>query len=597
MADRGISAILTQKLAALAAAPLRFPIPLACAVLWAGITITHEHGFGYTYLLPLEQIQVFLILGLFLSLSAKLFAESRSWTIIRWLPLSAVALGLLAPILFLGPQARSGYASPAFLFMGPGLILLMIVAPFLRRGAENHLIWIFNFKSWTSAAFGLLIALVLAFGMMAMLGALKALFGLNISRSLFWDVWVLCLGVIWPWQTLAGVPGSFGEASEEYCPRWITYLISWLLAPLALIYLALLYTFTAKITIQWTLPEGQVGWLVGGFAGFGLAVWHAAHPLRESGNTLARLYTHFFHATLFVPIALLAVGVGTRVAEYGVTENRYALILLTLWLAGIAVHGVVARTPRLNVAPISFAVLLVLASFGPWGAAAVSLHSQFTQLDALLVEAGVLRDGKLSKPANSVDFELAKRVSSVVDYLNRPERRQVLSAYLKDGGLELTPTYRSDHIVAALGMEYTNHLGRPSFQSWWRPTPDAIAMRGFDAVVQMRLRSDSRTSQQLELDSSVTRLHASTTGNILSISTAARGPVTIDLAQIVETLRRDGGTVYDDAVNGPLMTIEARGNGIKTRIYFTSIQVLGTMSPVNIWEISFTALIGLDEDG
>ena len=596
MAAHGISAMLTQKLAALTAAPLRFPVPLACAVLWTGITVAQEHDLSFTDKLPFEHTQVFLILGLFLSLSAKLFAESRNWTIMRWLPLTAGTLGLLALILFLGPQAGSVYASPAFLFMGPGLILLMIVAPFLRRGAENHLIWNFNFKSWTSAAFGLLVALVLALGMMAVLGSLKALFGLNVPGRIYQDVWIVCLSVIWPWQTLAGVPGGFGEAREEYCPRWITYLISWLLAPLALIYLALLYAFAAKIAIQWTLPEGQIGWLVGGFAGFGLAVWHAAHPLRETGYRLVRLYVRFFHAALFVPIALLAVGIGTRVAEYGVTENRYGLIVLTLWLAGIAVHGVIMRAPRLNVGPVSFAVLLILASFGPWGAAAVSLHSQLARLDALLVEAGVLRDGKLSKPADSVGSELAKRISNVVDYLNRPGKQQALSERLGKGGITLAADSRPADIVAALGMEYVNRWGTANYQSWSRPYPDVMAVRGFDAALRISLGSGGQQGRYAEFAGSRTPVNFAKRGDTLQISVDGRGSVTIDLAQFVETLKRDGSATYNHAVNAPLMTVEARGNGLKTRIYFTSIKVEGPAGTLEIGNLSFIALVGLDEN-
>lgn len=316
MADRGISAVVTEKLRALAAAPMRFPVPLLCAVIWAGVTIAREYRFVLNDRELLWQIQAFLLLCLFLSLSIKLFAESRNWTFVRWLPLTAGALGLLALAMFIGPQPSNAYESPAFLFMGPGLILLTIVAPFLRRGAENYPIWDFNFKSWTSAAFGLLVALVLAFGAVAALAALEELFGLRLNK-LYFDVWIICLSVIWPWQTLAGVPGGFGAAKEEYCPRWITYLIGWMLVPLALLYLVLLYAFAVKITVQWSLPQGQIGWLVGGFAGFGLAVWHAAHPLRETGNRLVRSYVRFLHPALLVPVVLLAVGVGARVAEIG----------------------------------------------------------------------------------------------------------------------------------------------------------------------------------------------------------------------------------------------------------------------------------------
>ena len=128
-----------------------------------------------------------------------------------------------------------------------------------------------------------------------------------------------------------------------------------LLVPLALIYLVLLFGFAAKSLATWDLPRGTVGWLVGGFAAFGLAVWSAVWPFRETGNRLARLYHRYFHYALVVPVILLAIGVGVRVAEYGITEKRYALILMTVWLGGIALYGIFARPARLAIAPAAFA--------------------------------------------------------------------------------------------------------------------------------------------------------------------------------------------------------------------------------------------------
>jgi hypothetical protein len=73
-------------LSGLMRAPLRFPVTLACAAAWAGITIARTHGVGDLTWNDVEQWQVFLIGGLFLSLAATLFAEGRGWNKIRTLP-------------------------------------------------------------------------------------------------------------------------------------------------------------------------------------------------------------------------------------------------------------------------------------------------------------------------------------------------------------------------------------------------------------------------------------------------------------------------------------------------------------------------------
>lgn len=66
-------------LSGLIGAPLRFPVPLACAAAWAAVTIAREHGVGNLTWDVVEVWQVFFIGALFLSLSAMLFAEGRNW--------------------------------------------------------------------------------------------------------------------------------------------------------------------------------------------------------------------------------------------------------------------------------------------------------------------------------------------------------------------------------------------------------------------------------------------------------------------------------------------------------------------------------------
>jgi hypothetical protein len=577
-------------------APARFPVPLSCAAAWAAVTIARSHGIVGLAWEIVERWQVLFIGGLFLSLAATLFAEGRQWGWLRSLGLAFAAFALAAVVVYVD-ESPDAWESPGFYLLVPGAILLMIVAPFLRRGADDRAVWDFNLASWLSVLFGLIVAVALGLGLTALLGGLETLFGFNIRDKIYEDAWIVCMSLIWPWQTLAGIPGQRHERADTAPPRWTAYVVSWLLIPLALIYLLLLYGFAAKVLATWELPRGTVGWLVGGFAGFGLAVWSAAWPFRETGNRLVRLYHHFFHYALVVPVILLAIGVSVRIAEYGVTEKRYALMLLTLWLGGIALYGIMARPARLAVAPATFAALLIAGAIGPWGATSVSIRSQLSQLDALLAEAGVLQDGKLSKPAETVGSDLVKRISSVVDYLNRPGKTRALSEHLKDSGIELAASANSADIVATLGMEYLNRWGRPDEQPWrWsRSDPAVMAVSGFETAVRIDLGSGGRQARYAEIDGSRTSVDFANSGGALRISFDGRNLITIDLAPLVETLRHDGIPGYDITVNAPLMVVEARGGGLKARVYFTSIVAEGPAEALKISNLSFIALLGTDE--
>ena len=78
---------LSRALRRLGHAALRFPVPLACAVAWTVVTIYDGlASLSYENRQAWNLIQDFLLLGFFLSLSIRLFAESRVWPARLWLP-------------------------------------------------------------------------------------------------------------------------------------------------------------------------------------------------------------------------------------------------------------------------------------------------------------------------------------------------------------------------------------------------------------------------------------------------------------------------------------------------------------------------------
>lgn len=556
-------------LSGLLRAPLRFPVTLACAAAWAGVTMADVHDVGGITWENVDQWQVLFISGLFLSLAATLFAEGRSWDKLRSLGLAAAALAFTGLVVYL--QADSDvWESPGFYLLTPGGILAMIVAPFLRRGADDRAVWDFNLASGLSILFGLIVAVGLGLGTMAVLGGLDILFGLDIDDNLYQDTWIVCMSVIWPWQTLAGIPGACDEPADKAPPRWVAYIVSWMLIPLALIYLLLLYGFAVKVLVTWELPQGTVGWLVGGFAAFGLAVWSAAWPFRETGNRLARLYHRFFHYALVVPVFLLAVGVGVRIAEYGITEKRYGLILLTLWLGGIALYGILARPARLAIAPAAFAAMLIAGAAGPWGATSVSIRSQMNQLESMLAEAGILIDGKINPEEGVAGPKEVKRISSIVRYLRRGGRRDDLHAWLEDAGAKPAGNEDSEALLALMGLDYVEEWEDEGYFSYSVGEPTTVDISGFDIAHNMDFGDDGTT--EIGAGDSGPRYTVARNSGILSITEIGHraNRVSFDLNALAEQLR-PVELNYNDPDSTKAMTLEATENGLRARLYVKSM--------------------------
>ncbi len=558
-------------LSGLLRAPLRFPVTLACAAGWAGITITMIHNFNFLGLSrnDVEQWQVFLIAGLFLSLAATLFAEGRGWDKLRSLGLAAAAMAFAGLVVYL-QDSSDPWESPAFYLLVPGAGLLMIVAPFLRRGADDRAAWDFNLASGLSVLFGGIVAVGLGLGVTAVLGGLEELFGLDIDSDFYGDNWIICMSLIWPWQTLAGIPGACDEAAGKAPPRWTEYVVSWMLIPLALIYMLLLYAFAAKSLVTWELPQGTVGWLVGGFAAFGLAVWSAANPFRETGNRLARLYHRFFHYALVVPVILLAVGIGVRVAEYGITEKRYALILLTLWLGGIALYGILARPARLAVAPAAFALMLIAGAAGPWGATSVSIRSQIGQLESMLAGAGILVDGKINPDEGVAGPKEVKRISSIVRYLRRGGRRENLETWLEEAGAKPAGGENSEALLALMGLDYVEEWENGDYFSYSVGEPETVDISGFDIAHNMDF-ADITASETVSAGDGGSYAVNFDGQNVTVLDTAnPERKISFDLTALAESVRGIDLN-YNDPESTSAMTLEATENGLRVRLYIEHI--------------------------
>ena len=59
---------------------------------------------------------------------------------------------------------------------------------------------------------------------------------------------------------------------------------------------------------------------------------------------------------------MLLLAIGKRIQQYGVTEDRYFLVALALWLSGIALFFIVRRNGDIRVIPATLCVLAPCAA-------------------------------------------------------------------------------------------------------------------------------------------------------------------------------------------------------------------------------------------
>ncbi len=381
--------------------------------------------------------------------------------------------------------------------------LLVACLPFLGR-REPNAFWQFNRRIFERFLLGGIYAAALFFGLALALVALDQLFGMDIPERTYARLWVLMALLFHPLFFLAGVPRDVEalEADNAW-PGGLRAFARFVLVPLTTLYLLILTAYFVKVvtTSQW--PSGWIGWLVSGAAAVGiLTLLLSGPPATRHEAPGAALFERWFWPAVLPAAVMLALAVWKRIDQYGITERRYFLAVLTIWLFVTAAAFTWRRQRGLFFIPASLAVLAAVTFLGPWGAYRMSQRSQLGRLEVLLDSLGALEGGRITKVPAGADVRLGGEASNVVRYLvethgGRPMVEWLGARDLAVGDLPAdTVRHAGAHVqpvLAALGLESFPVGDRPQWLWANRGPEGAVDVTGYDWLVPLRQRAPSDT--------------------------------------------------------------------------------------------------------
>lgn len=392
----------------------RFPLPALLSVALTALVIMEIHGADIMRDEVLLRATTFCITGFVLTLGTALYREGHGTSAAVSWAAALAGLGALLLAFFYPVHLTAGH-----LFLSAAIGLFLLIAPFANRRVSGDNVWGFVYKSAIAVMFGGVSTLILAGGLSAILGSIQYLFEIKIDGKFYADIWSVGWCLFFPLYVLAGVPREL-ESDSGPCdiPAPVSFIANYLMVPMMLAYTGILYAYGIKIAFEWELPRGNLAYMVTGFGIVGILTHLAVYPMRERGTRLLRFYFKAFYVLLPVPLLLLAIGLWTRIAEYGVTEQRYAIGLCLAWLGGLVLlKAAFNKRVHIKHVPLLLCALCLIASFGPWSAQSVSLKSQYAKLEQHLTAAGVISaDGKVQKATGDVTFENRRAISSIVEY-------------------------------------------------------------------------------------------------------------------------------------------------------------------------------------
>lgn len=389
----------------------RFPLVLLVAAIGAALVIA-----------DVDQVRSILacVLGLPLLLAIELFGERNGWRQSWRLLAGCCGLALLFLYHAMLPAKLNEGEWIRFLMIDAGLHALVAFAAYARRGEEAGF-WQFNqrlFRGFTASA---LYSATLMIGLMLAIASAKRLFDLDIRLDdAFRDVAAVVFGIFNTWFFLGIVPRDFEELdrSEAY-PQGVKVFSQFVLLPLVMVYLAILYLYVLKILLQWRWPNGLVSGPIIGLAVVGILSLLLLYPIRNrDGNRWIAIFSRWFYVAVLPLTAMLVLALWKRISAYGFTESRYISLVTAFWLAGICIYFLIGRRAKIEAIPVSLCILALLASYGPWSAHSVSINDQLARLRRTLEANQILVAGRFRSAPETISSDARDSIQSRMYYLN-----------------------------------------------------------------------------------------------------------------------------------------------------------------------------------
>lgn len=575
----------------------RFPLAIASGVLVAIVAI-------YLSELNSKQIQtadhlfallLVSVLGISLFFTIQLIGENNDWSRTQQISARMLGAGILGAYFFLLPDdfdSASGEFIYRYILYLLAAHLLVAIGPYWGRDRMSSF-WQYNKTLFLRFLTAVLFSGVLYIGLIIALGSIDVLLGVDVADQRYFQLFLPIAFIFNTWFFLVGIPRSVDifDRIQDY-PKGLKIFTQNILIPLVIIYVIILYLYTGKIIFEWIWPEGWVAYLILSFSIAGILALLLLHPIREkTENRWIKKFSKNYFRMLVPLVILLLLAIWRRIDEYGFTVNRYFVLLLGLWLAGIVLYFIISKAQNIKVIPASLGITAFLISFGPWGAFSVSEQSQIHRLEQYLTEYEILKENVIQKASAPVPFEGRQEISSILRYLNDTHGIEGLQPWFEEDLSELnkkaTGADSSDDISRSEIPRYvTANLMGIGYVEGWQDSEENTPVRQFSSSPKQTVplgdyawltthryhRSDGG-EKEIELGDNTLFVKAGTSRSVLEFYTETDQSdlLQIDIGPMMEKLstRYTPSSAYN--IPPEEMTVEASNEALRVRIHFSSL--------------------------
>ena len=394
----------------------RFPVTIILVFMHfiTGIYIAEVRNFQSDEFIEIN----FLLFGsIFITAMFEMLYEKYFYKKNRWLVrgVYSVITFAVSIIFFVEYLRTNDYYNVYFFTLIPISMVLFLLIPILRKkdNREKYLQSVFsNFV--TTGIF----AAVLWIGIEIILATVNYLFFYS-GDSLFFR---LTTYSFWFITEVFGVSLFLSllkkpdDNIENYeFPFIFNLLIKFVIIPLITIYTGVLYIYMARVIISMHLPKGLISHLVLWYTAFSVFIMILITPFTQKDKFFENFKKYFPYFSIPLIFASL-FAVFQRTYQYGITENRYYVLISIFWLLFCMILYI--RNMNVTGVFISLIICFIISVYTPLSAKNVSNFSQSQRLKRMLVKYGALKDGKISKITQKLTNRQGSQIHTTIQYIS-----------------------------------------------------------------------------------------------------------------------------------------------------------------------------------
>lgn len=431
----------------------RFTISVLAAYVATILMVINNHH-HYT------ELYGYIVTGVFafpFAMAVDLFMESKKvGGFGRWFS-RVVVLGLIGAAyfyIFRNLQERFGTDGLRSVLMFSAAAILVFFAPFFCRGKGNAF-WQFSVSLIGRIFQALFYFGILFLGIVLLIESVNYLFKFNLGGEYIGDAWFVITGILVSMFFLSGVPHNFKSLDRTTAyPKFLRVLTEYFLVPLVFLYLLVLYVYSGKILFTWQWPMGGVASWIMGFSMVGVLTYFFIFSVKEKFPSHVEFFKKWFFVLLLPLLLVLALSISMRIQNYGVTQDRYFVVAFGVWALVMAVFYIISESKNLKFMAVSLFVIIVAMLYGPQSVFDLPKTSQTVRLEKLLVQNGILVNGKVVKAdvtkLNSADVY---SVDSTLSYVVENYGTDSLQPWFSQNLADIKTNYEYDYWTKVQAIE------------------------------------------------------------------------------------------------------------------------------------------------